>query len=170
MLGALPLSGVVSPFLSSGNTAMVANFLVFALLAGRSATAGRRRSLPYELLRAPLRPSEAGAGGAPAAVLLGFALRYQVLRDTRLPGARCARLRRRRRQAAAAQSAHQLAGARDSARQHLRPQRRAAGHQQLAGTGAASRGRVRGARRLARHARPAGSTAATIRSARRPST
>ena len=26
VLGALPLSGVVSPFLSSGNTAMVANF------------------------------------------------------------------------------------------------------------------------------------------------
>jgi hypothetical protein len=33
VLGALPLSGVVSPFLSSGNTAMVANFLIFALLA-----------------------------------------------------------------------------------------------------------------------------------------
>jgi cell division protein FtsW (lipid II flippase) len=32
VLGALPLSGVVSPFLSSGNTAMLANFLVFALI------------------------------------------------------------------------------------------------------------------------------------------
>jgi len=33
-LGAIPLSGVVSPFLSSGNTAMLANFLIFALLLG----------------------------------------------------------------------------------------------------------------------------------------
>ncbi|MBV9081406.1 MAG: FtsW/RodA/SpoVE family cell cycle protein [Acidobacteriaceae bacterium] len=31
-LGAIPLSGVVSPFLSSGNTAMLANFLIFAIL------------------------------------------------------------------------------------------------------------------------------------------
>src|SRR5204863_3853753 len=36
VLGALPLSGVVSPFLSSGNTAMLANFLVFALLVSVS--------------------------------------------------------------------------------------------------------------------------------------
>jgi cell division protein FtsI/penicillin-binding protein 2 len=32
VLGAIPLSGVVSPFLSSGNTAMLANFLIFGLL------------------------------------------------------------------------------------------------------------------------------------------
>src|ERR1019366_8153137 len=37
VLGALPLSGVVSPFLSSGNTAMLANFGVFALLLSISA-------------------------------------------------------------------------------------------------------------------------------------
>jgi cell division protein FtsW (lipid II flippase)/cell division protein FtsI/penicillin-binding protein 2 len=35
-LGAIPLSGVVSPFLSSGNTAMLANFLIFGLLLGIS--------------------------------------------------------------------------------------------------------------------------------------
>ena len=35
-LGAIPLSGVVSPFLSSGNTAMISNFLIFALLLGIS--------------------------------------------------------------------------------------------------------------------------------------
>lgn len=35
-LGAIPLSGVVSPFLSSGNTAMLANYLIFALLLGIS--------------------------------------------------------------------------------------------------------------------------------------
>ncbi len=78
VLGALPLSGVVSPFLSSGNTAMVANFLIFALLAGISNT--EEMSQP-EVLRVP-------AGGlkwvlaAAGAVLLGFALRYQVLRDS----------------------------------------------------------------------------------------
>src|SRR5579872_210823 len=32
VLGAIPLSGVVSPFLSSGNTAMLANFFLFALI------------------------------------------------------------------------------------------------------------------------------------------
>lgn len=36
VLGAIPLSGVVSPFLSSGNTAMLANFFVFSVLAGIS--------------------------------------------------------------------------------------------------------------------------------------
>ena len=32
VLGAIPLTGVVSPFLSSGNTAMLANFLIFAIV------------------------------------------------------------------------------------------------------------------------------------------
>ncbi len=78
VLGALPLSGVVSPFLSSGNTAMVANFLIFALLAGISNI--EEMSQP-EVLRVP-------AGGlkwvlaAAGAILLGFALRYQVLHDS----------------------------------------------------------------------------------------
>jgi cell division protein FtsI/penicillin-binding protein 2/cell division protein FtsW (lipid II flippase) len=77
VLGALPLSGVVSPFLSSGNTAMMANFLVFALLAGVSATedATQPEGLRTPLVR--LRVVLAGAG----AILLGFALRYQVLHD-----------------------------------------------------------------------------------------
>jgi cell division protein FtsI/penicillin-binding protein 2/cell division protein FtsW (lipid II flippase) len=78
VLGALPLSGVVSPFLSSGNTAMVANFLVFALLAGISNT---EKTTQPEVLRSPvghLKLVLAGAG----AILLGFAARYQVLHDT----------------------------------------------------------------------------------------
>lgn len=37
VLGAMPLSGVVSPFLSFGNTAMLANFAIFALILGVSA-------------------------------------------------------------------------------------------------------------------------------------
>jgi cell division protein FtsI/penicillin-binding protein 2/cell division protein FtsW (lipid II flippase) len=78
VLGALPLSGVVSPFLSSGNTAMIANFLVFALLVS---IGNVEKATQPEGLRAPvgrLKLVLAAAG----VILLGFALRYQVLRDT----------------------------------------------------------------------------------------
>ena len=78
VLGALPLSGVVSPFLSSGNTAMVANFLVFALLAGISAS---DQATQPDAVRKPLRALKLALATA-AAILLTFALRYQVLHDT----------------------------------------------------------------------------------------
>jgi cell division protein FtsW (lipid II flippase)/cell division protein FtsI/penicillin-binding protein 2 len=78
VLGALPLSGVVSPFLSSGNTAMVANFLAIAMLAGISETESLTQP---EGLRAPLVRLNYVLAGA-GAVLLGFAARYQVLHDT----------------------------------------------------------------------------------------
>jgi cell division protein FtsW (lipid II flippase) len=39
ILGVLPLSGVVSPFLSSGRTAMLANFLIFGMILAISARA-----------------------------------------------------------------------------------------------------------------------------------
>jgi cell division protein FtsI/penicillin-binding protein 2/cell division protein FtsW (lipid II flippase) len=78
VLGALPLSGVVSPFLSSGNTAMLANFLIFALLAAISA--GKPSADGHPLFRAPVRWS-GGALAMGALVLLGFAARYQVLDD-----------------------------------------------------------------------------------------
>jgi cell division protein FtsI/penicillin-binding protein 2/cell division protein FtsW (lipid II flippase) len=83
VLGALPLSGVVSPFLSSGNTAMVANFLVFALLCsiGNVAIGNTAEATQPKALRAPLRGVKLVLAGA-GAILLGFALRYQVLRDT----------------------------------------------------------------------------------------
>ncbi|HLH03537.1 MAG TPA: FtsW/RodA/SpoVE family cell cycle protein [Bryobacteraceae bacterium] len=44
VLGAIPLSGVVSPFLSSGNTAMLANFFICAVLAGISNQVARTDS------------------------------------------------------------------------------------------------------------------------------
>ncbi len=78
VLGVLPLSGVVSPFLSSGNTAMLANFLIFALLASISAR-GSRSPQPG-LLPASARPLQFVLAGA-AAVLLVFAVRYQVVAD-----------------------------------------------------------------------------------------
>lgn len=52
-LGAIPLSGVVSPFLSSGNTAMLANFFIFAVLLGISNQSARAESY------APAEESEA---------------------------------------------------------------------------------------------------------------
>jgi cell division protein FtsI/penicillin-binding protein 2/cell division protein FtsW (lipid II flippase) len=78
VLGALPLSGVASPFLSSGNTAMVANFLVFALLASISNTGKATQPEELRVPAARLKFVLAGAG----AILLGFALHYQVLHDT----------------------------------------------------------------------------------------
>ena len=75
VLGVLPLSGVVSPFISSGNTAMLANFLIFALLISISAES---EGEPVSLLNTrPLRWALAGA----ACVLLAAAARYQVVKD-----------------------------------------------------------------------------------------
>jgi cell division protein FtsI/penicillin-binding protein 2/cell division protein FtsW (lipid II flippase) len=79
VLGALPLSGVVSPFLSSGNTAMLANFFICALLlaisTGKPAPEGS-----HVLFRAPTRFAGAALAAA-AVVLLSFAARYQVVHD-----------------------------------------------------------------------------------------
>jgi cell division protein FtsI/penicillin-binding protein 2/cell division protein FtsW (lipid II flippase) len=83
VLGVLPLSGVVSPFLSSGNTAMLANFLIFALLVsisaeGGGATEGATGGATSTLLNPrPLRWALAAA----ACVLLAAAARYQVVKD-----------------------------------------------------------------------------------------
>jgi cell division protein FtsI/penicillin-binding protein 2/cell division protein FtsW (lipid II flippase) len=75
VLGVLPLSGVVSPFLSSGNTAMLANFAIFALLISISAEEeAEERGL---LNTWPLRLVIAGA----ACVLLAAAARYQIVKD-----------------------------------------------------------------------------------------
>ncbi len=78
VLGAVPLSGVVSPFLSSGNTAMLANFLVFALLL--SISADRREGAPQELLRASARWLK-GALAVAGVALLAMAARYQIVKD-----------------------------------------------------------------------------------------
>jgi len=78
VLGVLPLSGVVSPFLSSGNTAMLANFLIFALLLAISA--GKQAPEGHELFRAPVAWSGAALAVC-ASVLLSFAAHYQVLHD-----------------------------------------------------------------------------------------
>ena len=145
VVGALPLSGVVSPFLSSGNTAMLANFLVFALLvsisgaghlAAHSDAAHSDPDAPTRYLKLGYLKAVFVTAGA---VLLGFAFRYQVLRDADYLARDAHAFEEDGVKRPAAQPAHELAGPRDPARRHLRPQRPAARHQQLAGTGAAPR-------------------------------
>jgi cell division protein FtsI/penicillin-binding protein 2/cell division protein FtsW (lipid II flippase) len=78
VLGAIPLSGVVSPFLSSGNTAMLANFFIFAILLSIShheRDAGLREH--FEKPVNTLSCVFAACGLA----LVGFAAYYQVWHD-----------------------------------------------------------------------------------------
>jgi cell division protein FtsI/penicillin-binding protein 2/cell division protein FtsW (lipid II flippase) len=79
VLGVLPLSGVVSPFLSSGNTAMLANFLIIALLA--SISAAGQKAPASDVLRPSARPVKWVLLTA-GLVLLCFAARYQIFDDT----------------------------------------------------------------------------------------
>ncbi len=81
VLGVLPLSGVVSPFLSSGNTAMLANFLIFAIVASISGAAGKPPYPTSDVPRASIRAVKPVLAIA-ACVLLAFAARYQVFQDT----------------------------------------------------------------------------------------
>ena len=78
VLGVLPLSGVVSPFLSSGNTAMLANFLIAGILLAISNH--RREAVVDEPFRRPVRALGVVLGCG-AVTLLGFAAYYQVLHD-----------------------------------------------------------------------------------------
>jgi cell division protein FtsW (lipid II flippase)/cell division protein FtsI/penicillin-binding protein 2 len=85
VLGAIPLSGVVSPFLSFGNTAMLANFLIFGILAAISnhpdkGARSRDSLVVAEPFRRPVLRLEYALGIA-AATLAGFAAYYQVARD-----------------------------------------------------------------------------------------
>lgn len=85
VLGFIPLSGVVSPFLSSGNTAMLANFAIFAILLGisnQSARSEADRQL-QPLFRLPVRILAASLAGC-AAFLIGRAAYIEVLHDREL--------------------------------------------------------------------------------------
>src|SRR4029077_3406669 len=78
VLGAIPLSGVVSPFLSSGNSAMLANFLVFAVILGISnQPASPAISQPF----APQAGRIAFVFGACAVALAGRSAYFQVFHD-----------------------------------------------------------------------------------------
>ena len=85
-LGAIPLSGVVSPFLSSGNTAMLTNFLIFAILLGISNQAARMESdrETFEpVFRAPVRILGTVLGVC-AVALFARAVEVQALHDREL--------------------------------------------------------------------------------------
>ncbi len=78
VLGVLPLSGVVTPFLSYGRTAMLANFLIFAILLSMSRGPGKpERNLPF---RAPIRTLGVVLGSA-AVLIVAKAAYVQVLRS-----------------------------------------------------------------------------------------
>jgi len=82
-LGVLPLSGVVTPFLSYGRSSMLANFLMFAMLASISHRGGdARRNAPF---RAPME-AVGLALGALALLIAGKAAYVQVLRSGPIMG------------------------------------------------------------------------------------
>ncbi len=78
VLGAIPLSGVVSPFLSSGNSAMLANFIILALILAISANA--KAALVASPFRVPVRALQCVLAICCAA-LLWKAADYQVFHD-----------------------------------------------------------------------------------------
>jgi cell division protein FtsW (lipid II flippase)/cell division protein FtsI/penicillin-binding protein 2 len=78
VLGAIPLSGVVSPFLSFGNTAMLSNFFLFALILSisnhdRHPETGEPFARPVKILAWVL--------GVCTLVLVARAAYFQVARD-----------------------------------------------------------------------------------------
>ena len=83
VLGAVPLSGVVSPFLSSGNSAMLANFIIIALILAISANPAphdkevEKTGAPF---RIPVRVLQCALAICCAA-LLWKAADYQVFHD-----------------------------------------------------------------------------------------
>jgi hypothetical protein len=83
-LGVVPLSGVVTPFLSYGRTSMLANFAVVAILLSISARAGNPgRSLPFHV---PVKYVELALGCA-AVLVVGKAAYVQVFRAAPVMGA-----------------------------------------------------------------------------------
>jgi cell division protein FtsW (lipid II flippase) len=82
-LGVLPLTGVVTPFLSYGRTSMLANFLVFAMLLSISSRPGdAERNAPF---RAPVQAAGLVLGVLAAAVVAKAAY-VQVLRSGPIMG------------------------------------------------------------------------------------
>jgi cell division protein FtsI/penicillin-binding protein 2/cell division protein FtsW (lipid II flippase) len=85
-LGAIPLSGVVSPFLSSGNTAMLANFFIFGVLAGisnQSAPEANTSASLEPIFRVPMRVVAATLAVAMLA-LLTRAIVVEAFQDKQL--------------------------------------------------------------------------------------
>ena len=138
VLGAIPLSGVVSPFLSSGNTAMLANFLIFGILLAISNHSRAARG-SIEPFRRPVRSLERALAVC-TVTLLCMAAYYQIghdreflARDTKVfedDG-----VKRPQHNPSA-----EFAGARNPSRRYFRPQWDSARHQRLERAGTTPRG------------------------------
>jgi cell division protein FtsW (lipid II flippase) len=81
VMGVTPLTGVVTPFLSYGGSAMLANFAAIGLLA--AIHADTRPANDFEPFRVPMRNLSAMLGTC-AVVLIAVAARVQVLRADEL--------------------------------------------------------------------------------------
>ena len=81
VMGVTPLTGVVTPFLSYGGSAMLANFAALGLLA--AIQADRRPAHDFEPFRVPMRNLGAVLGACTVA-LLAVAVRVQALRADEL--------------------------------------------------------------------------------------
>ncbi|HWM91206.1 MAG TPA: FtsW/RodA/SpoVE family cell cycle protein [Thermoanaerobaculia bacterium] len=79
VVGLLPLSGVVSPFLSFGRSAMLANFLLFGIILGLSARPGGATATNTAKFDNALRWVTIGLAAAGAAIVLRSAW-VQVIR------------------------------------------------------------------------------------------
>jgi cell division protein FtsW (lipid II flippase) len=85
ILGLAPLTGIVTPFLSFGGSAMIANFIALGIIVSirNSAQTGSVSADRRSIVTAPFRTGMARLGatlGTVAAVLLVFFLNAQVLR------------------------------------------------------------------------------------------
>src|SRR6185295_3625516 len=76
VVGASPLTGVVTPFLSYGGSAMVTNFIALGVLA--SIHADRRQRIDFTPFHAPMRWLGIVLGAA-ALVLFAIVVNVQVL-------------------------------------------------------------------------------------------
>ena len=166
VLGAIPLSGVVSPFLSSGNTAMLANFFIFAILLGSRTSRYGPELREHFGGRFPVRVLGLSA---PAPWLWSASPLTTRCCTIRNSIARHASDRRRRRQARATQPAPQFPGAR-AISAAISTTATACCSPPATGTSwnAAAPSTKSSASRSTRPARA--STTATIRSGRRPRT
>ena len=87
VVGLFPLSGVVSPFLSYGRSAMLANFVIVGVLLALSSrpagAAGSAGSAAVQKLRGPVRWIQLGVAVVMAAILLRAGW-VQIVRDERV--------------------------------------------------------------------------------------
>ena len=131
ILGAMPLTGVVTPFLSYGGSAMAANFTALGMLAGlRAGSAGRAGAGgSMEPFRRPVALLGGTLGVAAAWRWCSSLVAVQAGARRRARGAAASGTPGRRRSTVSVQPARAERAAGAAARHDLRPRRPAAGHE-----------------------------------------